>query len=255
MAKDYYGILGVDRHAEPAEIKKAYRALSMEHHPDKGGDEDKFKEISEAYSVLSNPEKRKDHDNPMRNMGNPFEDMMRGFGGAHPFGTPHRPDPNAPRRGRNIMMEKQIPLKFFILGGKLRVTFTLRDNCQGCGGSGAEELDTCTVCNGTGQIIEGQRGQGVFIQSTRMCPTCSGRGSRIVKPCKVCEGQGNVEASRDTTISIHSGAREGQIFGVTGVGGSGANGGPAGDLGVKVFIKYPNPTELTEEQKRVIEGL
>lgn len=171
MTKDYYKILGVDRGVDEATLKKAYRELVMEHHPDHGGDEEKFKEISEAYTVLSDPEKKANYDNPMRQMrgfpfGNPFGDMP-------PF---RRPDPNAPRRGRNIVLEHAAPLRYFIFGGKLKVEFSFRDPCPDCSGTGAEEKETCSNCRGVGQVMESKQGQGIFIQSTRACPACSGRG-------------------------------------------------------------------------------
>ena len=150
MTKNYYEALGVDKAADAGTIKKAYRNLSMEHHPDKGGDEEIFKEINEAYSVLSNPDKRRDYDNPMRNTGNPFEDMFSRFGG--PFGgRVRRPNPNAPRRGRNIMLEQEVSLRYFILGGKLKVNFSFRDACPECVGTGAEEKETCSACNAQGR--------------------------------------------------------------------------------------------------------
>jgi molecular chaperone DnaJ len=255
LSKNYYETLGVDKHAESDDIKKAYRQLSMQHHPDKGGDAEKFKELSEAYSVLSDPEKRKDYDNPMRNMGNPFEDMMRGFGGAHPFGRPQQPDPNAPRRGRNMLMEQLIPLKYFIFGGKYDLKFSFRDPCPDCAGTGAEERMTCSVCNGLGQIIEGRRGQGVFVQSARACPNCHGRGFTAKKPCEPCSGSGARTIDKDLKVNIPAGVTEGFVVGVTGEGGVGVNGAPNGDLGVKIHMQMPNPDELTDEQKRVLEEI
>jgi molecular chaperone DnaJ len=253
LAKDYYEILGVAKDADQEEIKKAYRTLSKEHHPDHGGDAEKFKELSEAYSVLSNPEKRQNYDNPMRNMGNPFEDIFRNFGGS--FGRRRPPNPNAPRRGRNIVIEQEIPIRLFILGGKIKVSFKLRDLCTDCNGTGAEETITCSACSGSGQIIEGRQMQGVFMQSSRPCPTCSGRGFRASKECKACQGQGNKEVEKNLEVELQPGTREGQAIGITGQGGSGANGGSPGDLIIKVYIKYPDPNKLTEEQKKVLEEL
>jgi molecular chaperone DnaJ len=255
LSKNYYEILGVDRDAESVAIKKAYRALSMEHHPDKGGDEEKFKEISEAYSTLSNPEKRAEYDNPMRQQmphgADPFDMFMRG---RHPFSN-RRPSPNSPRRGKNLMVDQEIPMRFFIIGGKIKVSFKFMNFCTECGGTGAEEKSKCSVCNGAGQIMEGRQAQGIFIQSSRTCPTCNGRGFRIDKECGGCSGRGQIEDERKAELDVPMGIRDGQVIGAAGLGASGANGGPAGDLTVRLHMKYPKAEELTEEQRKILEEL
>lgn len=254
MNKNYYEILGVDKNADHETIKKAYRALSMEYHPDRGGDEEKFKEVNGAYSVLSNPSKRAEYDNPMSQMGGfSFHDIFAGQGGSRsPFGAP---DPNAPRRGRNIMLEHAAPLHYFILGGKLKVNFSFRDPCPECGGSGAEEKITCTNCKGAGQVIESSQGQGVFMQSSRACPVCHGRGFTAAKQCEPCVGSGSKTIKKDLILEVPAGITEGYIIGTMGEGGTGINGGPAGDLGVKLHMKMPNPDDLTDEQKKVLAEL
>ena len=249
LNRNYYEILGVDKGASQEDIKKAYRTLSKEHHPDHGGDEEKFKEINEAYSTLSNPDKRRDYDNPMR--GNPFggfEDMFRTF-------RNRQPNPNAPRRGRNIIIEQDIPLHLFLFGGKLKVSFGMMDTCTKCNGTGAEETITCSVCNGSGQVTEARRMQGVFMQSTGPCRTCGGRGFRPSKECSECDGSGRKEINKEIEVEILPGTRDGQAIGISGQGGTGINGGPPGDLAIKVYIRYPNPDELTEEQRKVLETL
>lgn len=254
MNKNYYEILGIDKGADQSDIKKAYRELSKQHHPDKGGDEEKFKEINEAYSVLSNPDKRADYDNPMRNMGNPFEDMFNRFGG--PFRSMRRPpDPNAPKRGRHIQMEYEAPVHVFILGGKVKVSFSFNDVCQKCGGKGAEEFDKCEICKGLGSVTEVQQGRGLHIQNTRPCPNCHGRGGTPKEACAECNGSGKKKVDREVVLPIPRGFRDGQPAGAAGQGGSGINGGPPGDLIVKMIMKYPKPEELTEEQRKVLEEL
>jgi len=251
LAKNLYEILGVDKAAEPADIKKAYRALSMEHHPDKGGDEEKFKEINEAYSVLSDPEKRASYDNPMRNMGNPFEDMFRHFGGANP----HRMGPNVPRRGRNIVLEHLTPLHYFIFGGKLKVNFSFRDACPDCSGTGAEEKETCGNCNGTGQIMQTQHSRGMTMRSSRACPKCMGRGFIASKQCTSCNGSASRAVDKNLVLDIPKAAGEGHVVGATGEGHTGLNGAPAGDLIVKLHMKLPKAEDLTEEQRKTLEEL
>ena len=255
MSKNYYEILGIGKNASAEEIKKAFRELSKQHHPDKGGDEEKFKEINEAYSVLSDPDKRADYDNPMRNMGNPFEDMFSRFGGFGPRNMHRRPDPNAPKRGRHIQMEYEAPLHIFILGGKVKVSFSFNDVCKACNGKGAEEFDKCTHCNGVGSITEVQSGRGMHIQNTRPCPTCLGRGGTPKEACGECSGSGRTKVDREVVLPIPRGFRDGQPAGAAGQGGSGINGGPPGDLIVKLNMRYPNPDELTDEQKKVLEEI
>jgi molecular chaperone DnaJ len=252
MNKNYYEILGVERDADGPTIKKVYRELSKQHHPDHGGDEEKFKEISEAYSVLSNPEKRAEYDNP-----NPFG----GFG--HPFGDifgqrfrqPPRANPNAPRRGRNIVLERAIPIKYCVFGGKLDLSVSFDDPCPDCAGSGAEEKETCSNCGGSGQVVERRQGRGVFIQSSNACGKCQGRGFTAKKPCESCKGSARRKVDRHVKIDIPRGITDGQVVGVTGAGGSGINGGPPGDLAVRLSVQWPNPDDLTEEQRAVLEEI
>ena len=253
MTKNYYEILGVDKAADMAAIKKAYRALSMKHHPDKGGDEEKFKEISEAYSVLSSPQKRGEYDNPMSGMGgmggNPFSDI---FGPRSPF---RPPDPNAPRRGRNIMLEYDVPLRYFIFGGELKVSFSFRDPCPDCAGTGAEEKVTCANCKGVGRVMEVSKGQGIFMQTARACPVCMGRGFTSAKICAACTGSGSRTIDKNLTLTVPLGAVEGAVIGAVGEGGTGSNGGPPGDLAVKLHIKIPKAAGLTNEQIKVLKEL
>lgn len=251
-SRDYYEILGVAKDAAPEDIKKAYRALSKEYHPDHGGDEEKFKELSEAYSTLSNPQKRRDYDNPMRNAGNPFEDIFNRFGGSV---RQHRPDPNAPRRGRHIQMEHETPMHLFIFGGELKVSFNFDDVCVECAGKGANEFDKCTQCNGSGMITQIRNERGLHMQSSRPCPTCNGRGGIPREKCGYCDGNGTIRTDKEVVLKVPRGLREGQPIGAAGEGGHGLNGGPPGDLIVKIYMKYPNPDELTEEQIKVLKEL
>lgn len=249
MTKDYYGILGVDKAAEAADIKKAYRELSKQHHPDHGGDEEKFKEVNEAYSVLSNPEKRADYDNPMRRMRTPFGNP---FGGAPPF---RPPDINAPRRGRNIVLEHEAALRYFIFGGKIKLAFSFRDACPDCQGTGAEEKETCINCKGVGQVMEAKQGQGVFIQSSRACPACHGRGFTPKKQCQACLGTSSKMIDKELFLTVPPNIREGHVIGAEREGHIGINGGPNGDLIVKLYIKLPRAEDLTEEQRVVLESI
>lgn len=249
MTKDYYKILGVDWDSSQETIKKAFRTLSKEHHPDHGGDEDKFKEINEAHSVLSDPEKRKDYDNPMRQMGSgfPFDDI---------FGMRRsRPNPNAHRRGKHIQMQHDAPLHLFIFGGDLKVSFSFNDVCKECEGKGAVEFDKCPNCDGSGTATTVRKGPGVRIQSSGPCPACRGRGGIPKENCAGCGGSGNVKVDREVVLPIPSGFSDGQPVGAAGRGGGGLNGGPPGDLIVKLNMVLPNPDNLTDEQRKVLEEL
>jgi molecular chaperone DnaJ len=251
LNKDYYAILGVDKGVGQDELKKAYRSLSKEHHPDHGGDEEKFKEISEAYSVLSDPEKRKDYDNPMRQMGGfPFGDMF-GFGGRQPG----PPDLNAPRRGQNIMLEHPLPIHYFIFGGKFKVNFSFRDACPACNGTGAEEKETCANCKGMGQIMHMQRAQGMTMRSSIACPACMGRGFTIKRQCESCKGATYKDIDKDVTLEVPKNVREGHVVGAVGEGHIGLNGGPSGDFVVKLFMQLPQAESLNDDQRKVLEGL
>jgi molecular chaperone DnaJ len=248
LTKNPYEILGVDKTADQDVIKKAYRSLSKEHHPDKGGDEEKFKELSEAYSILSDPKKRAEYDNPMRNMGNPFEDMFGRFGGQ-------APNPNAPRQGRHIKMEREMPLHLFLFGGKFKVSFNFNDSCRDCDGKGATEFDRCDHCNGTGRVTVTMAGRGMHVYSSSPCSHCAGRGAAPKNQCETCSGKGTVSADREVILPIPKGFRDGQVAGAAGAGGSGINGGPPGDFLVKVYMKYPDIEKLTDEQRKVLEEL
>ena len=256
MNKDYYKILGVDKGANKEDIKKAYRELSKQHHPDRGGDEEKFKEINEAHSVLSDPEKRAEYDNPMRQMGDfPFGNIFGGQGGFRP---PFRKlNPNAPRRGRPVDLEHDASMHMFILGGDLKVSFGFKDACEECNGAGATEFDECNLCGGTGRgrVISVRSGLGVHVQSSGPCMACNGRGRKPKNKCETCAGTGAVKIDKKITLPIPPGFRDGQLIGAAGQGGRGINGGPPGDLLVRLHMKYPDPDELTDEQKKILEEL
>jgi len=256
LNKDYYKILGIEKEASVGEMKTAFRSLSKKHHPDVGGDEEKFKEINEAYSVLSDPQKKQEYDNPGFSGGlggapfgfNPFEH----FGGF----SNRRSNTNAPRRGSSIELIKEIPLHIFILGGDIKIQLSYNDPCKECGGNGATKTEQCSNCGGSGMIVGVQSIQGMHIQTSRPCPKCEGSGQISIEDCTICEGTGKIKVENKVVdVFVPFGIRDGHILVKRGEGRSGFNGGPPGDLVIQLKMKLPHKNELTEEQIKVLEEL
>jgi len=194
--KNYYNILGVDKNSTASEIKKAYRKLAMKYHPDKNqGDksaEDKFKDISEAYEILSNADKRKKYDNPFHNNFdnfNPFEN--------NPFGG-FRQRQNI-RIGRNLRLQLIISLKDIYVGTKKTIKYKRKINCNSCDGNGGDQT-TCSSCNGNGVTLEVKQHGNMIFQQETICSSCNGSGIIITNKCNSCNGHGVVE--QEETIDI-----------------------------------------------------
>jgi len=270
-AKDYYETLGVPKTATADEIKKAYRRLARKHHPDTGGTEEKFKEIGEAYEVLSDKNKRAEYDqygayfggNPppgpggrgggwpggaagpggqqytnvdMGDLGDIFGSM---FGGGVPGGAGPARGRSAAQRGRDLTYELTLTFDEALEGVSTKVDVQRTESCPTCKGSGAApgtKPVTCPVCHGSGHVAEGQ---GMFSFS-RPCPRCGGSGSIIESPCQTCRGKGKVVRSKPVTVQIPPGVTDGGKIRFKGKGESGESGGPAGDLYVVTRIK-PHP--------------
>ena len=253
MAKDYYEILGIGREADASEIKKAYRKLAMKYHPDRNpGDkaaEDKFKECSEAYEVLSDAEKRQMYDRygeeGLRSSGyagagnindifSHFGDLFGGMGFGDLFGGGGRT--GGPHQGENLRSDVEITFKEAVEGVQKKLKVTRMEPCKKCGGSGAAEGSkraTCSTCRGAGRV---QMQQGFFaIQTT--CPKCHGAGTVIDKPCGSCQGTGRVEEEREVAVKIPAGVDDGTRLRLRGEGEAGTQGGPAGDLYVYISVK------------------
>jgi len=254
--KNYYDILGVDNNASPEDIKKAFRKLSMKYHPDHNPDdkeaEDKFKEINEAYSVLSDPQKRQEHDNP----SSPFDlfDVLKGFGGVNRNNRRYRPE-DLPMRGRDLKYVIDVPFYKFILGGEEELSVDYEDVCVPCRGRGFTASKTCPNCNGSGQIVSAQRSGNMFMQTSSACPNCRGRGEVGTETCDSCAGLGRIKNHRDRTIFIEPSTRDGHVIVHEGFGGAGLNGAPPGNLFVKFRMIMPDADVLTEEQKEFIKNL
>jgi len=250
--RDYYEVLGVDRGVDEKALKSAYRKLAMKYHPDQNpGDEEaeaKFKEVGEAYAVLSDPQKRSAYDqyghqafeNGGAGGGNPFGGMEPGdifenifsqvFGGRS--GGRRR---SGPARGSDLRYDMEISLDQAWSGIDQEIKIPSIDNCNPCGGSGAEPGSspvTCSTCNGSGRV---RATQGFFTME-RPCAACSGRGTVIKDPCRECRGQGQVRRDKTLSVKIPAGVESGMRIRLSGEGEPGANGGPKGDLYIFVEV-------------------
>ena len=262
--RDYYEVLGVDKNASADEIKKAYRKSAMKYHPDRNpGDkeaEEKFKELGEAYEVLSDEDKKARYDqfgfagvDPNYGAGQGGGYSGAGYGGFGDFGdlgdifgsffggggSSRSQNRNAPRRGENVMIQLDLTFEEAAFGCEKDVTVQRIENCAACSGSGSADgtVDTCSMCRGTGSVRTTQNFMGMQMQSTTVCPQCSGRGKLIRTPCSTCKGKGKVRRSHKIRVKVPAGVDAGQSVRVRGEGCVGTNGGPAGDVLAEIYIK------------------
>lgn len=275
MSKDYYNILGVSKNSSPEEIKKAFRKLAHEHHPDKqSGNEEKFKEINEAYQTLGNEQKRQQYDQFGQSFGgagagqgsggfqdfsrnNPFgqgfssqgynfnfgdfEDLEYVFGGLGDLFGGGRKSNKKAARGRDLEVELDADFLESVFGAEKIIDLQKDINCSVCQGSGAEpgsQVSNCLHCGGRGRVQRMQ--QTIFgnIATEAVCPECQGEGKKIEKKCRHCQGQGIVKGSEKIKINIPAGISDGQSLKLSGKGEA-ASKGPAGDLYLKVHVR-PN---------------
>ncbi|REJ77722.1 MAG: molecular chaperone DnaJ [Acidobacteria bacterium] len=248
--RDYYEVLGVDRGADDNEIKRAYRRLAVQYHPDKNPDdhdaEEKFKEAAEAYSVLSDQQKRSRYDRfGHSGLGGPgggaydpgftnIEDIFDLFGFGDMFGGSGRRQ--TVQRGADLRYDYQITLEEAASGKDAKIDIPRLETCDECSGKGTaegSEPETCVTCGGNGQT----RYQQGFFSVMRTCPNCSGKGQIIKDPCRECRGAGRVEKTKTLEVKIPAGVDSGSRLRVGGEGESGVNGGPSGDLYVFIHVK------------------
>lgn len=264
MAKNYYEILGVDKKASKEDVQKAFRKLAQKHHPDKkDGNEDKFKEITEAYSILSDEKKRREYDNYGQTFGagdaqgfggfDPgqfggfgqggvefdLSDLFGGFGDLFGAGAGGR---TRMKRGRDISIDIEISFKEAVLGTKRAVLITKIGKCDTCQGSGAKpgtEMQTCATCNGAGRVHETRNSPLGAFTSVRTCPTCEGVGKIPKEKCSTCAGRGVLKKEEEIRVDIPAGIDGGEMIRMPGLGEA-VKGGVSGDLYVKVHVK-PHP--------------
>lgn len=269
--KDFYAVLGVSASATSDEIKKQYRRLAKQYHPDSNSGDakasDRFKEISEAHNVLGDPEKRKQYDE-MRRLGafDPFASRGSRSGGPRPggagpsaggprmeefdvgglgglgdlfgsiFGGGRQQRPSGPEKGQSVETTLEVPFRVAALGGKVPITLEVNEECGSCGGSGAAKgarLQTCPECAGRGAISFGQGGFAV----NRPCPMCVGKGTVPTEKCAACNGAGASRTSKKVLITVPGGTESGSKIRLKGQGGRGMRGGPNGDILITFHVK------------------
>lgn len=271
MSKDYYKILGVSKSAKPDEIKTAFRKKAHEHHPDKGGEEAKFKEVNEAYQVLGNPTKRQQYDQ----FGSSFQNGQAGgggFGGAgyggfegmninmddlgdifggfgDIFGFGGGSNRRAARsRGRDLEMSLKVDFLESILGTEKEINYPHLKTCKTCKGSGHAadaKIETCSTCNGAGRVNRLQRTILGSVQTQVTCPDCQGEGKKASKDCNACHGDGRSKQDDKIKIKIPAGIKNGESIRLSAYGDAGEKGSPAGDLFLRIIV---NPhAELKRE--------
>lgn len=255
--RDYYEVLGIDKNADDAAIKKAYRALAKKYHPDMNpGDaeaEKKFKEASEAYAILSDPEKKRQYDQ----FGHAaFEGGAGGFGGFD-FNSADFSDifgdifgdffgggrkgrgSNGPMKGANIRTSVRITFEEAVFGVEKEIELTLKDDCKTCHGTGAKpgtSPETCQKCGGKGQVVFTQQSFFGTVRNVQTCPECNGTGKVIKEKCVDCHGSGYIASRKKIQVSIPAGIDNGQSVRIREKGEPGVNGGPRGDLLVEVIV-------------------
>ncbi len=259
--RDFYEVLGLDKGADDNAIKKAYRQLAKKYHPDLNpGDkvaEEKFKEVNEAYAVLSDPEKKSKYDQFGHAAFDPSSGFDGGgfggfgdfgdisdifssfFGGGFGGGGSSRRR-NAPVQGEDIGVRVTVTFEEAAFGVKKEITYNRIQKCDECSGSGAAKgtsAETCSSCHGSGQVRINQHLGGMAFQTTQTCSNCRGQGKIIKNPCSNCRGTGYVKVSKKLEVSIPAGIDNGERIAIRGQGSDGRNGGSAGDLIIQVMVK------------------
>lgn len=254
MAKDYYGTLGVDKNASADDIKKAYRKLAKQYHPDINKEPDaeqKFKDVNEAYEILGDETKRAQYDQfgdaAFNGGAGGYSSDFSGFGGINDIfdmfmggGRAQRRNPNAPRQGEDVETTVRISFEEAFFGVKKEISIRRKEKCDCCGGNGAKpgtERKKCTRCGGSGQIQQQVRGIFGMSMSVSDCPTCAGKGTIIETPCEKCSGKGYNLVQKTISVSIPQGIDDNMIITLSGQGSCGENGGPNGDVQLYVHVR------------------
>lgn len=269
MAKrDYYEVLGIDKNASSEDIKKSYRKLAKKYHPDinkEAGAEEKFKEINEAYEVLSDPQKKQIYDEyghaglenggmggydgfsgfssgGFTDINDIFETFMGGMGGFSNFGFggSRSSRSNSPIKGENRYMQMSIEFLEAVKGIKKTIIISVDKKCEKCDGTGAKsksDIETCKTCNGTGKVTRQTRTAFGVMQTVADCPDCNGTGKHIKNKCPNCNGTGYINKKENVEVNIPAGISSGQQVRLASYGERGYNGGPNGDLYIEIIVK------------------
>ena len=272
--KDYYEVLGVSKTATDEEIKRAFRKLAKQYHPDnkQTGDEAKFKEVGEAYAILSDPQKRRQYDQfghqAFTNNGNAgfsgfstddidlgdifneiFGGGFSGFSSFSGFGgrSGARTTTKRPRKGADSLVTVTLDFLEAINGCKKTITLDLNEKCDSCGGEGGFDEKSCPTCGGSGKIISEQRSLFGVFQTQTTCNTCGGTGRVFKKACTECNGTGNVRKKKEIEVTIPEGVDTGYQLRISGKGSAGTNGGPNGDIYIEFKVK-PHPIFEREDE-------
>ena len=256
MAQDYYQVLGVSREASQDELKRAYRRMARKFHPDvnqEAGAEDKFKEINQAYEVLSEPEMRARYDRfgeagvssaagagyqdfgDMGGFADIFETFFSGFGGVGGQQSGRRR--SGPSRGDDLRYDLKLDFKEAIFGGEKQIRISHLESCTACNGLGGKGVQTCGTCQGAGQVRRATRTPFGSFTQVSVCPSCNGDGQTVSEKCEVCSGQGQTQVNKKLKITVPAGVDTGTRLRVSNEGNAGQKGGPAGDLYVYLFVK------------------
>ncbi len=261
-SKSYYEILGVDKNASEAEIKSAFRKLAKKYHPDinkEPGAEAKFKEIGEAYSVLSDPEKKRQYDQFGHeaytqgaaqggfgggfggfsaediDLSSIFDDIFGGgmFGGSSRRGS----RANRPMKGEDSLVRVNLEFEEAVFGCKKTINIDLDTECEECDGKGGKGEETCSTCHGRGRVVAQQRTMFGVFQSETTCPDCGGKGHTFKNVCHKCNGKGHIVKNKDIEITVPEGVDTGHQLRISGKGSAGYNGGPNGDIYIEFKVK------------------
>lgn len=264
--KDYYETLGVSKNASDAEIKSAFRKLAKQYHPDlnkEEGAEAKFKEINEAYTVLSDEQKRKQYDQfghdaytQGASQGGPggaggfggfggfnAEDIDLGsifgdlFGGGFGFGGGGRSQRNRPTKGRDSLVRVNLSFEEAVFGCKKTINIDLDSECEHCNGKGGSDEVTCSTCGGRGRVVEQRQTMFGMFQTETTCPDCNGKGRAFKNVCRHCSGNGHVIKNKEIEVTVPEGVDTGHQLRISGKGAAGYNGGPNGDIYIEFRVK------------------
>lgn len=275
MSKDYYNVLGVDRNASEDEIKKAYRKMAMQYHPDKNPDnpeaEAKFKEAAEAYDVLSTPDKKSNYDrfgsssgggNPFGGGGFGMEDIFSNFGDifGSAFNQRYSGGQKPQSRGSNLRIKVTLNIDEILKGVSKKLKYKRQDKCGTCDGKGGTDVRSCIPCNGSGQRTVVQNTPFGQIRQATSCPDCSGSGQQVHNKCKECRGDGTVVKEQTVDVEIPAGVSNGMQLSMTGFGNYVRN-GQAGDLHIVIeeerdfSFKRENNNIIVEKTISVIDAI